>query len=229
MRVGELAVICGSIFDDAAKAKPERRKPCRSGLYPWPSGHFGAPGHRGGKGGGSATGRPTPLLVKRTVEQSCRWSTGPRSTHSWDGWTKNGRRGRLYHGPTAGFRQGPGPHTHRKQRQGVRRPQSCVESTRRTILLRQTVSFLGPGVERAHQRPGAGVLPKRNGFSQGIGRRGPEGTGSAQRAPRESLGIPDTHRGNIRSRLETALIIGVKYLRSTVQQALFASRWLTVA
>ena len=36
----------------------------------------------------SATGRPTPLSVKGTVEQSYPWLIGSRNTHCWDGWTK---------------------------------------------------------------------------------------------------------------------------------------------
>ena len=55
-----------------------------------------------------------------------------------------------------------------KLEQRVRGPHSCGESTRRKILLRQTFSFLGTWVEREHQRPGAGVLPKRNRPSHGI-------------------------------------------------------------
>ena len=81
---------------------------------------------------------------------------------------KNERGGVLYLDPTARFRRDPGPHNHRRQQQGVRRPQSCGESPRGTILLRQTLSFLATRIERAHQRLGAGILSKGNGLSQGI-------------------------------------------------------------
>ena len=66
------------------------------------------------------------------------------------------------------IRRDPGPHSHRRQRQGVRRPQSCGERPQGTILLRQTLSFLATRIERAHQRLGAGILSKGNGLSQGI-------------------------------------------------------------
>ena len=168
MRTGRLAVICGRNFDGAARRQTRRAKTMPVGAISLAEWTFRSARPSWRQRSGSATGRPTPLSVKGTMEQSCRWLIRFRNTHCWDRWTKNERGGLLYLDPTAGFRQDPGPHNHRRQRQGVRRPQSYGESPQGTILLCQTLSFLGTRIERAHQRLGAGVLPKGNGLSQGI-------------------------------------------------------------
>ena len=162
-------MICGRNFDGAARSRTRKAKVMPVGVISLGEWTFRSARPSSRKRCGSATGRSTPLSVKSTVEQSCRWLIGPRNTHSLGGWAKkNERGGVLYLDPTARFRRDPGPHNHRRQQQGVRRPQSCGESPRGTILLRQTLSFLATRIERAHQRLGAGILSKGNGLSQGI-------------------------------------------------------------
>ena len=161
-------MICGRTFDDAARSQTGKAEVMPVGaisLAEWTL-RSARPSWR--QRSGPATGRPTPLSVKGTVEQSCRWSIGPRNTHSWDGWTKKRKRRSTLPRSDCQVPTGPGPHNHRRQQQGVRRPQSCVERPRGGFLLRQTLSFPGTRVERAHQRLGTGVLPKGNGLSQGI-------------------------------------------------------------
>ena len=103
--------------------------------------------------------------------------------------------------PTMPLLQGSDLYNHLRKQKKICKPHLCGERIRNKIILHPNQSFLGTQVEHAHQRPGAGVPAKRNGLLQGICRRCPECTGSAQCAPQYSFGVPDTRRDNVRPKV----------------------------
>ncbi len=81
--------------------------------------------------------------------------------------------------PVPGAGSESGPHWYRRPWPGVREtPGDCAEA-QCGLFLRYSLPFLGTGPERAPQRPGAPVLPERNGLPPGDPRAGTGGGGSA--------------------------------------------------
>ena len=92
--------------------------------------------------------------------------------------------------PASGADPGPGPHRHGRSRQGVREASGDRTEARCGLLLCHPLPFLGTGPERAHQRPGAPVLPERDRLPPGDCRAGAGGRGPTPPSASEGPGIP---------------------------------------
>ncbi len=97
--------------------------------------------------------------------------------------------------PASGSGPGPGPHRHGRPRQGVREASGDRTEARCGLHLCHPLSLLGTGPERAHQRPGASVLPERDGLPPGDSRAGAGGGGPSPPSASEGPGVPHSGGG----------------------------------
>ncbi len=95
--------------------------------------------------------------------------------------------------PVPGAGSGSGPHWYRRPWSGVRETPGDRAEAQCGLFLRYSLPFLGTGPERAPQRPGAPVLPEKNGLPPGDPRAGTGGGGSAP--PSTSEGPGGSHPG----------------------------------